>query len=726
MIGAEVIGQPAGRRIRIATIMDHFTHEAFRHECDLVQLRPDDWARQLAEAEPDLLFVESAWRGVDDLWTNRLATVEPEVAAIVSWCRERSIPTAFWNKEDPVHFNGFLNTAALFDVVFTTDIDSIQRYVEFLGHERIFVLPFGVQPKTFNPLDAGDRMDAFSFAGAYYVRYPDRAKDLRQMVDELTLLRPFLIYDRNHGQADPNYAFPPEYQPFILGHLPYEKIDRAYKGYRYTINLNSVTQSQTMCARRIFELLASGSTTISNFSRAVRVLFGDLAITSSSASEIARRVEPLIDDDIQRRKFALAGVRKVLAAHTYEHRLAYVLSKTFRSRIRPPEPKIHVIAPIGSLRDVEMTLDRLGAQKTHPTSLTFVTTSEMSDAVSDAVSVAESNVLLSVVADADANALPEDGYVAVMVPEDHYGANYLTDLALSVRYTNAHILGKAAFFDAEHDIRLVSEDLAYTVGAEVASRRAIAHVNALSPQTIQETARGARTETHSGPDVVAIDEFNYCANALGSDQDLISERVDDLRDLDCGWELDTLTNVAESILTTPAPASADPRLSMRDFADWFDEAKDAAINLASEGVGIRVSSNLASGTFRYLWSGKNITTDTFQSRPDAPLHISVGPGIQAQVAFRFFDETGKKVGSAVSASNTNSVTTIPSAAVVFEPGVRVAGPGSGVIEEVLLGHKTLDPPTVLLKAEHLVVTDNYPTYDNLYRKRIRAPSGSRL
>ena len=169
---------------------------------------------------------------------------------IIDWCRRNDVPTIFWNKEDPIHFNTFLSAAASFDFVFTTDLDRIHRYKTTLGHDRVFLLPFANQPRLFNPMEIGERIDAFCFAGAYYVRYPERARDLRGMVLELTKLRPFLIYDRNHGADDPNYAFPPEFEPFILGHLPFDRVDRAYKGYRYAVNLNSVTQSQTMCARR--------------------------------------------------------------------------------------------------------------------------------------------------------------------------------------------------------------------------------------------------------------------------------------------------------------------------------------------------------------------------------------------------------------------------------------------------------------------------------------------
>ena len=61
---------------------------------------------------------------------------------ILAWAAEFGVPTAFWNKEDPVHFQTFLNTARGFDHVFTTDIDCIHRYKAALGHDQVHFLPF--------------------------------------------------------------------------------------------------------------------------------------------------------------------------------------------------------------------------------------------------------------------------------------------------------------------------------------------------------------------------------------------------------------------------------------------------------------------------------------------------------------------------------------------------------------------------------------------------------
>lgn len=48
----------------------------------------------------------------------------------------------------------------------------------------------------------------------------------------------------------------------------------AYKAYKAMLNVNTVTESSTMCARRVFEILASGTNVISTPSKALAALFG--------------------------------------------------------------------------------------------------------------------------------------------------------------------------------------------------------------------------------------------------------------------------------------------------------------------------------------------------------------------------------------------------------------------------------------------------------------------
>lgn len=220
--------QPVSR-LKVACVMDEFTFGSYRYECDLMPLTPTNWKAEIEGFGPELLFIESAWRGKDDLWGSKVGHNGQELQDILAWCRQNKVPTVFWNKEDPVHFETFLTTAKQFDHVFTTDIDCIHRYKGALGHDRVYLLPFACQPALHNPIELYERKDAFCFAGAYYARYPERTRDLGNFVCELPKFRPLEIFDRNFGKNDANYQFPEEYQPYIVGTLPFEKSTRLTK-----------------------------------------------------------------------------------------------------------------------------------------------------------------------------------------------------------------------------------------------------------------------------------------------------------------------------------------------------------------------------------------------------------------------------------------------------------------------------------------------------------------
>ncbi len=130
---------------------------------------PTTWRGLLGAHPVDLLFVESAWNGNGGAW--RLAMTGPdgpsaELRALVDWCRGQGVPTVFWNKEDPPNYDLFLETARLFDHVFTVDADRLEDYRRDLGHDRVALLPFGAQPRLHNPVRrGGGRARPVAFAG---------------------------------------------------------------------------------------------------------------------------------------------------------------------------------------------------------------------------------------------------------------------------------------------------------------------------------------------------------------------------------------------------------------------------------------------------------------------------------------------------------------------------------------------------------------------------------
>ncbi|WP_454712210.1 FkbM family methyltransferase [Cupriavidus nantongensis] len=716
------------KTLKVAAIMDEFTQSSYEPECNLLQLTPAHWQSELDAFQPEMLFIESAWRGKDGLWGSKVGHMSQEVIGIVQWCREQNVPTIFWNKEDPIHFETFLSTAKLFDYIFTTDVDCVHRYKGALGHERVYLLPFAAQPRINNPIEKFERKDAFCFAGAYYARYPERTRDLGNFIVNLPEFRPLEIYDRNYGKDDANYRFPDEYQPFIVGNLPYAEIDKAYKGYRYAINLNSVKQSQSMFARRVYELLASNTITVSNFSRGIRVMFGDLVLTTDSGAELTRRLRYLDEDNASARKLRLAALRKVMTEHTYQDRIAYIVAKVSAEQQPSLMPPILVTAYAKDKSQADRLIAAFVRQDYAQKALLLV----VPNGFTPDVGLGENTVRIVSAAEAEAITLSSLGvswtWLSVFVPDDYYGERYLTDLAVATRYSEATAIGKASYYVwSEHGgLRLQNSDLTYTNVAAVPARAGMARLDQFAGDSLREWLRSPYMAELQGENTLAIDEFNYCRNGVELDESTLSTLCD-MQDLDGGLPLPEMLARAEAIAPAQSNSVEIPQLRGKDLAELFSNApKNSQVTLVEAAGCLQVDSALLDGKHEY-WNATQDHKPAALGVTDGKLqlHLETTPGLNLQIVVFFLDEKRQRIAHAIKAANRNHDIELPVGTAYLRLGLRIYASGSARIEALLLGEKPLEPAEMFGQACDLVLTNHYPQYDDLYRNafvhsRVRA------
>ncbi|WP_313106980.1 FkbM family methyltransferase [Stutzerimonas nitrititolerans] len=701
-------------QLKIACIMDDFTFGSYKPEAQLQQLTPTDWQAELEEFQPELLFIESAWRGKDELWGSKVGHNASELQQIVRWCKARGIPTMFWNKEDPVHFETFLTTAKQFDYVFTTDMDCIHRYKAALGHDRVYFLPFACQPSVHNPIELYERKDAFCFAGAYYARYPERTRDLGNFVAKLPEFRPVEIYDRNYGKNDPNYQFPAEYQPFIVGTLPFAEIDRAYKGYRYAINLNSIKQSQTMFARRVYELLGCNTVTVSNYSRGVRLMFGDLVITTDSGEEMVRRLEALAGDEESSGKLRLAALRKVMLEHTYEQRLNYIVAKVSGSPVTSLLPDVAVLGYARTEEDAQGIIANFQRQ-THGRSTLFLVlgrkapTPKIQDprirylrrkevegkTISDVVGAAQ--------------------LLAGMVADDYYGPNYLLDMAIATRYSSANAFGKVTRYSyADAGIELLEPGRAYHNAGSLQLRSAVVRAHSFAALDFFEWCRGLISSRYGEGSLLAVDPFNYCQNGAAAELDAVHQRVDDLS-LDTGFTIDELQARAERIAPAVQGSADVPEIRLQQLQEIFGPCKSSNVSFQMEEHGWLVTSTLEDGKHEYIYAVRDLTPEELGGKEQLKFFLDVTPGLNLQLVMLFLDAQKQRISHVIKHANRNKVVEVPPETAYIRMGWRVYQGGCAEIKGLLLGHKDLQPAEMLGRGEHLLVTNHYPSYEDLYR-----------
>ncbi len=324
-INYNTISRPLSSLV-VASILDEFTNECLSHEVNLISITQEQWKEQLVNHKPDFLLVESCWRGNEGNWgaLTKGSGGGKKLGGLLKYCKEHNIPTVFWNKEDPPHYEKFAPVAKFFDLVITTDINMVPHYKKDFDIEA-HALSFGAQPKIHNPLPLIPRLDKAVFAGSYYWDKPKRCHDFEQVMTALDTVKvEYDIFDRNYHRDTEKFSFPERYKDSIVGNLPASEVWRAHKGYKYQINMNTVQDSATMFARRVYESLASGTPVISNYSLGVEALFGDLVIMDSNHTKIMDRLKELEQSPAMYHELAKRGVRRVMREHTYGHRIQQI------------------------------------------------------------------------------------------------------------------------------------------------------------------------------------------------------------------------------------------------------------------------------------------------------------------------------------------------------------------------------------------------------------------
>jgi 2-polyprenyl-3-methyl-5-hydroxy-6-metoxy-1,4-benzoquinol methylase/spore maturation protein CgeB len=527
----ELPNRPPRFSVRMAAIMDEFTRWCFQPECHLVLIRPDDWKTRLAAEKPDLLFVESAWRGNDDAWRYLIRGSEPiregPLKELVDWCREHGIPTVFWNKEDPPHFEDFVHAARLFDYVFTTDANCVPKYREALGHERIDVLPFAIQPAIHNPINAQrDVVGQVCFAGAYYPRHTVRGDDMD------VLLRParsrgLTIFDRNYGQPwAERHRFPDEYHKAIRGGLPYAQMLDAYKRFRVFLNVNSVKDSPTMFSRRVLELLACGTPVISAYALGIEQRLGpDAVALVKSEEEAVRWMDLLLRNPDLAARMVLRGQRRIFSEHTCEQRVRKVMA-TIGRPLPEKVPRVCIATSTNRPAMLENIIANYQRQAWPCKELVLVLNSDQFDLEEVRRRVAEipgARVLQVPESRTLGECLnrsideSDSEYWTKFDDDNYYAPHFLTDLLAAFSYTDAALVGKYSYYAHLEGSRCLAlrypgtehRYVTFLAGSAMVVRREVLDQVRFPEQNSGEDTVFLRECAARGLRMYATDRFNY-------------------------------------------------------------------------------------------------------------------------------------------------------------------------------------------------------------------------
>ncbi|MER7073736.1 glycosyltransferase [Terrabacter sp. NPDC000476] len=536
---------PRRPQLRVGVILDDFSRLALGYEWQQVELVPSRWREQVAEAPLDLLFVESAWHGNRDAWQYALtgtSAPRPALVELVAWCRENGIPTVFWNKEDPVHYAEFLDTAKLFDHVRTTDSKRLEDYRRDLGHDRVGVMAFAAQPAIHNPVrpGTGHQSRDVAFAGMYFAhKYPERRAQMDLLLGaaaEVSSRMPvgLEIFSRYLG-GDANYQFPEPLGSRVVGSLDYAQMLTAYRLYKVFLNVNSIVDSPSMCARRIFEITACGTPVVSTASPAIENFFAaDEVLQVDAPQEAEWTLRALVNSPELRDHLVHVAQRRIWTEHTYERRVDEVLEAAglgAKVRRRPtvsalvssnrPQQMTHVVETVAAQQGVDVELLLLG----HGFEVDAAVVERARELGLENVQMLHAPSTQSLGACLNQLVAAASGeVVAKMDDDDLYGPHYLSDQLHALDYSGAALVGKQA-----HHMYLEAQDVTlvrfperehkftdFVMGPTIVTSREVALAHPFGDLGRGEDTDFLRQVATDGLSIYSSDRFNFVQMRYGA------------------------------------------------------------------------------------------------------------------------------------------------------------------------------------------------------------------
>lgn len=343
--------------INVGVICDEFLYYSLKDTANFVYIPFSE--NMEVDENLDVLLVVTSWRGLDHSWdyvANPNGRVRKALLDLIRLYRESGITTVFYSKEDPVSYDQYLSIAMECDHIFTSASEMIEKYKKDTGNQSVDYLEFGINPIYHNPIgkDLTDKSlnSIVTFAGSWMVRFPRRNSEALEIFKGVYKAGYQLsIIDRQFERHMERYHYPSFLIKNISETIPHERLMKLHKATKWGINLNSVHDSNTMFANRVYELQAMGNVIISNYNRGVHNKFPSVQLVNSS-----KDVESLVRDSklIDQKELIAEGIRNVMLNHTSFHRM----SKVFKVLGIDYDIKDPSILVIGEGEHVEKSFDR--------------------------------------------------------------------------------------------------------------------------------------------------------------------------------------------------------------------------------------------------------------------------------------------------------------------------------------------------------------------------------
>lgn len=329
----------------IGIIADEFLFNSYNGVANFLYVNRENYKEH--HKKLDVLLIVTTWRGLHNEWRGlgnpKIKKHRDELYKIMDYYRKQGTKIVFYSKEDPVNYHIFIDIAKHCDYIFTTAIEKIKDYQKDCNNENVFLLEFGVNPLYHNPvgIKKHPKLPEVLFTGSWYEKYPHRQVDTRTLFDGVIEGNKDLkIIDRNYDLELIQYFFPDEYVKYVSPSIKHTYLQKFHKMFDWAINLNSIQESNTMFANRIYELQALGNILLSNYSVGVNNKFPGVFLIDDK-HEVKDIFDAYTVEDVFQHQ--VSGIRQVMSDKTTFHRIEHLLKTIEVKHEALPKRKVAVL-----------------------------------------------------------------------------------------------------------------------------------------------------------------------------------------------------------------------------------------------------------------------------------------------------------------------------------------------------------------------------------------------
>lgn len=318
-------------------ITDEYMYNYYKDAMTFEYIAADSYKEQIDNGELSFILFVSCWNGMQD-GDYRSESGRERVVEVFEYAKRAGIPTVFQTIEDPTNYLKFLDIAKHADFIFTSDANMVDLYKQDTGNDNVHVMMYGINPLFHNPIgfmrakaNGNDRLAGSTlFAGSWYWRYPKRCEDCSRIFDGVIEGSDgsLVIIDRNSNLPAARRAphvFPDIYHPYVVSAIGHDELQKVHRLFDYSVCLNTIKNSETMCAMRVYELQALGSLMLSNYALSVSTRFPSIFMISNE-DEVAHILKGYTKREIF--NMQVEGIRRMYSGCTVFDRLNEMFSKT--------------------------------------------------------------------------------------------------------------------------------------------------------------------------------------------------------------------------------------------------------------------------------------------------------------------------------------------------------------------------------------------------------------